>query len=129
MDSDDITQALATTLTHRVTTALNLAPSKIDSLEDLLYRAIKPLQGQERSPLPSSLLQEAQNGRMQAELDDLVAANQPTADKTAAGDLRSWIDVLLGVVGQAYNLSPNSLVFTTGRFAAALRAIGLPESR
>ncbi|MCK2240653.1 MULTISPECIES: hypothetical protein [unclassified Crossiella] len=128
MDSDDITQALATTLTHSITTALNLAPSKIDPLEDRLYRAIKPLQGQERSPLPSSLVQEARTGRMQAELDDLVAANQPTVDKTATGDLRSWIDVLLGIVGQTYSLSPNSLLFTTGRFAAALRMAGLADS-
>ncbi|MCK2240921.1 MULTISPECIES: hypothetical protein [unclassified Crossiella] len=127
MNPDDVAQVLATMLTHRVTTGLDLRPHKIDPLEARFYAALVPLSDYVRTQLPPDVVAEATTDRMEAELDDLVAANQPTADTSATANIVAWVDVLLTLTRHAYELPPNALLFLTGRYFFALRSAGLPH--
>ncbi|MBP2471147.1 hypothetical protein JOF53_000019 [Crossiella equi] len=126
MDSHIVAHALVSVLTYRFAMGAGLSGAKIDTVEAGLLAVLRPLHGQERSPLPGPVVDEASTGSRQAALDDLVVGRPSASGATHRFDAREWVDSLSSSISGVYQLSAEDELLVAAKVAEVLQAARQP---
>lgn len=126
--SDRLNQALVTVLTFYLATGFDLAAPEVTLAAERIDTLLTPLQGRERSHIPIAVVHEMATGQYQAMVDDHAATQRTHRPGMSSARVADWIDMLLRLVGETYQLDPATELALTGQFAALLRHLGVDDN-